>query len=424
MMCYKEKAYGFLKDCGMDYRDIDIDGLCRVFIDEMEKGLSGEKSTLGMIPSYIGAGSHIPAGKSVIAIDAGGTNLRIAAVVFDESGNADVREFRSYEMPGIGHEISREEFFDYIASRLAGISGSSDRIGFCFSYPVEILPDKEGRLIRFSKQVMVRDSEGILIGRNLGQALERKGIQGHKRIVILNDTVAALLGGMAAFPQRRFDSFIGLILGTGTNTCYIEERLNMIINMESGNFGRLEQGLIDRELDLATIDPGRFIFEKMISGKYWGDLVMRTAKAAAARGCLSGHFAAKSASVAQLASKDVDDFLFYPYGENPLAQCCSRDGDHDAQFLYHMIDNLTERAARLIAANLSAIIIKTGKGKDPCKPVCIAAEGSTFYKSKLFRSKLDYYIRTYLNDIHNRYCEFVKPDNPTITGTAIAGLLD
>jgi hexokinase len=52
-----------------------------------------------------------------------------------------------------------------------------------------------------------------------------------------------------------------------------------------------------------------------------------------------------------------------------------------------------KRAAKLVTINLSSVIQKTWKGMNACKPVCIAAEGTIFYKSRLFRGKLDYYIK-------------------------------
>jgi len=69
-----------------------------------------------------------------------------------------------------------------------------------------------------------------------------------------------------------------------------------------------------------------------------------------------------------------------------------------------------------------AVILKRGRGTNPCIPVCISAEGTTFHKSKLFRSKLDFYIKEYLHDKKGVYCEFVRADNATLIGTAIAGL--
>ena len=41
-----------------------------------------------MIPTYISIDKQIPAGERIIVVDAGGTNFRVATVVFDEKGNA------------------------------------------------------------------------------------------------------------------------------------------------------------------------------------------------------------------------------------------------------------------------------------------------------------------------------------------------
>ena len=79
---------------------------------------------------------------------------------------------------------------------------------------------------------------------------------------------------------------IGLILGTGTNACYLEDIKNigildpadfpgqehMVINTEWGAFG--DNGELDfvrtkwdKAVDDMSVNPGKQIFEKMISGK-------------------------------------------------------------------------------------------------------------------------------------------------------------
>jgi hexokinase len=166
----------------------------------------------------------------------------------------------------------------------------------------------------------------------------------------------------------------------------------------------------------------------MISGGYQGGFILSVIKKAAKEGLLSQQFAQAIAGVGQLTSKEIDDFLYYPYsGNNVLASCCAKNQDQstdDCMVLYYIIDEMVERASKLVAVNLSSVMLKTGKGRNPCKPVCVTAEGTTFYKSKLFRSKLDYYMKKYLNKQKGVHCEFVKADNATLIGTAIAGLLN
>jgi hexokinase len=434
----RTQVAAFLQKYGMHYERVNPEADCRLFMDEMQTGLDGGVSTLEMLPTYISLDKEIPLNEEVIVMDAGGTNFRAAVVRFGADRQPVITDFQSYAMPGSKGEITQAEFFTTIVRYLAPIINRSNKIGFCFSYPMEILPDKDGKLIRLSKEVRVKDLEGKVIGVQLLQALKAGGFAGEKRVVMLNDTVATLLGGKAAFPDRRFDSFIGLILGTGTNTCYIEENAlirkapwlaarpgTTIVNIESGGYGKAPRGVIDELFDNNTMDPGRQQFEKMISGAYQGQLLLAIIKAAAADGLFSGQFTERIRLVDQLSSREIDVFCYYPYTDNNiLAQYLDPAADADRQTLFYLIDAVFERAARLVAANLAAVILKTGKGQNPCLPVCVTAEGTTFYKSKLFRGKLDYYVKAWLNDTMGIYCEFVKADNATLVGTAIAGLLD
>lgn len=93
---------------------------------------------------------------------------------------------------------------------------------------------------------------------------------------MMNDTVATL----AAARYADQDTMMGLILGTGTNACYIEQtrRLQgllpgdhgaeMIVNMEWGGFvsSALPQLDEDRQVDALTPNSGEQLYEKMCSG--------------------------------------------------------------------------------------------------------------------------------------------------------------
>ena len=53
----------FLKDNGfIPAAEIDRQAMISTFISEMEKGLKGEKSSLMMIPTYVGVNGKIPQG--------------------------------------------------------------------------------------------------------------------------------------------------------------------------------------------------------------------------------------------------------------------------------------------------------------------------------------------------------------------------
>ncbi|MGB2866065.1 MAG: hypothetical protein WBC05_22215 [Sedimentisphaerales bacterium] len=430
----RDKVRHFLKDNGMYHEDIDMDKLCDVFSDQMHSGLAGRDSSLAMIPTYIEVGRDIPAGERVIVLDAGGTNFRVATVHFDRLGKPVIENFVQKPMPGLDKEARKEEFFATIVEYMAGVMDASDKIGFCFSYPTDILPNRDGRLIRFCKEVKAKEVVGELIGQNLVTAIKAAGYKGDKRIVILNDTVATLLAGMSASGKRDFASYIGFILGTGSNSCYIESNRNItktsnldpnreqIVNVESGSFGKAPRGAIDLQLDESTLDPSKYTFEKMFSGAYLGALCLKALHEASKQGLFSKTVSAELLRTEVLQTKDVNSFVQYPKGDNPLAVSCARGNNQDRAAVWYVLDGLIERAALVVAAMLSSVVIETNKGSDPCEPVCITAEGTTFYELKSLKEKIESYMRSFLQNKHGRFFEFVRVEDATLIGAAIAGL--
>ena len=328
----RRKAFEFLKRCRMDHGEIDFEACSDIFIEEMQRGLKGLESSLKMIPTYIEVERDIPYDRPVVVLDAGGTNFRVASVYFKRNGRPVIEKFQILKMPGVDEHISKDKFFKRIAGYVSSYLDESDRIGFCFSYPIEIQPDKDGILVQFSKEIKANEVIGERIGDNLLSAIRAEGCREKKHIVLLNDTVATLLAGRSAFKDRFFDSYVGFILGTGTNCCYIEKNKNIskkkdleedkyqIINVESGGFNRQPRGSVDVEMDSSTVDPGEYTFEKMVSGAYLGMLCLSTVKSAAACGLFSGSVNEKLNSISILDTKSVNDFMIFPSGgKNPLA---------------------------------------------------------------------------------------------------------
>ena len=153
MKAAKDKATSFLKQHRMHHSNVDMDKCCGIFLEEMEKGLSGEESSLKMIPTHIETDSDLPQNQPVIVLDAGGTNFRVATVYFDENGEPVITGQQTYPMVGLEKEVDKDEVFQAMAGYIKDVAGKSDKVGFCFSYPMEKLPNKDGRVIHFSKEI-------------------------------------------------------------------------------------------------------------------------------------------------------------------------------------------------------------------------------------------------------------------------------
>lgn len=431
----KKKVISFLIKHGMYHGDIDMDQTCGVFLDEMAKGLTGTDSSLAMLPTYIETERQLPRNKPVIVMDAGGTNFRVATVCFKDQGDAEISDFQVFAMPGIKAEASKKEFFGTMAGYAKNVIEKSNSVGFCFSYPIEMSPNKDGKVLYFSKEIKAEEVVGKMIGQGLNEAIVETTDSAAKQMVLLNDTVATLLAGRGTSTGRSYDSFIGFILGTGTNTAYVEQNVNItkatdldsgksqIINVESGGFGKAPRGDLDEAFNAASANPGINPFEKMISGAYIGPLCFDTIRAAAKEGLFSAKAAERLSTIQTGETKDISQFMSLPEeSDNLLAKVMAHASAEDVATLFFLVDALIERAAKLTATNLSSAAIKSGKGQNPCRPVCIVAEGSTFYLLKSLREKTEYYLKQYLVDRKGIHYEIVSVDNATLIGAAIAGL--
>lgn len=421
----------FLEKYRIRASDPDMDDLVKTFTEDMVYGLEGREGALRMIPTFIEAENDFLRDTPVVAIDAGGTNFRAAVVSISGTGKVEVSETVNYKMPGLDGEISASEFFRTVADYIRPLAEKVDRIGFCFSYPTEIFPDRDGRLIQFCKEVQAPEVHGQMIGKRL---LETLGTP-EKKIVLLNDTVATLLAGKSASAGRRYDSFIGFILGTGSNTCYIEQNINIlkkpeikkegsqIINIESGDFRRPPQTELDVQFCNTTSDPGSYKFEKMFSGGYFGGLTLHVLKAAAKEGVFSVSSAEAISKLAYLQTWDANSYAAGQIShEHPFVNIIRERNDSDS--CRRIIETLIDRASKLVAGSMAAVILKCGKGKIPEKPILITVEGTTFYKLHNFRTRFEEYLNEFLNGDRKRYFEFTEVAQSGLIGAALAALTD
>ena len=378
--------------------DLDRAALLSAFISEMEKGLKGEPSSLMMIPTFVGVNGKIPEGSSAAVLDAGGTNFRGAIVSIPPK----ISDKQNQPMPGTKGEVDEETFYNAFASEVKRLEGkpSCKKLGWCFSYPAEATKDLDAKLVRWTKNIKAPAIVGQFVGKEL---LKRTGGEG---IAVVNDTVATLLAAKATEGDKTYSSYIGFILGTGTNTAYVEKNKNilkmsgldpegsMIINAESGAFDKAPRSKFDEAADAKTGNPGIGLLEKMIAGAYLGGVGLEIYKAK------------------KEGRDNVLDMIF-------------ADPD-DAKLAKRLGLPVFERAAVLTAVQLAAFVIKSGEGADPSAPVAINADGSTYYKTRAI--PFDATVRRELDEMlvqrrNVHYAITPQVDDAPMVGAAIAAML-
>ena len=426
-MNIQDRAHAFLHAHGMHPDDLDMTAELAKLRANMEQGLRGEARPCDckMLPAFVSLKGKPPMGVKVLCLDAGGTNLRAALVSFTRQGPV-VEELRTRPIPGLGAPISKAEFLREVAQFAAPLAGGADRLGLCFSYQAEVMPDGDGKVILFSKEVEVTDSEGMLVCRELLDTLRGLGHPAPTSYMMVNDTVAAMLGGFAQYDGPS-DGVLGLILGTGNNVCYLArtehvhrplfgwEQPTMVVNMESGVYSGFPQGDFDRQVDAASMSPGTYGNEKMVGGVYQGEVLRYTLSGAAE--LFSPGLDVRLAQVGQLTAAHLSAFAA-GNGDDPLSTLCVTEDDRAAMSV--LVDCLLERAAKLVTLSLAGPMEAEDMGRTA--PALVVAEGSTFWKNPVLRSKIEQQAEQFLLGKLGRRCVFLGAENPNLLGAAMAAL--
>jgi hexokinase len=438
----------FARFYGFHYDNWDPMALVQDVLIDMERGLKGQSSSLPMIPSYISPVFRAPAGKTVLALDAGGTNLRAALVHFDESGKALAEGTLKAPMPGTVGQVGAEQFFDQIAElALPLLEKQRDigGIGFTFSYPMEMTKEADGILLAFSKEVDAPELIGKSIGAGLRDALGRRGFSYSGPLVMLNDTAATLLSGLAEIPRdgeevRTRDAYgsaggpvIGFILGTGFNTAYPEKKIPkigfesetnpQIVVCETGTFALRYRGPLDREYDNTTKNPGAYTLEKAASGAYLGPLTLHVLKQAVKDKVICFRKYEELLAKSSLPTRELNEFMHAPLSaEGPLGGLFGTDERDALAAVQYLTGIITERGGLLAAAVLAATVERIDPPAEPFAPVRIAVEGTTFMLYKGMRRALESWLHIMLVSGKPRPYVITPVEQASLFGAAVAAL--
>ncbi|XP_015731715.1 hexokinase-3 isoform X3 [Coturnix japonica] len=381
----------------------DLQRVQALMMQEMERGLDKERnaeSSLRMLPTYV---CHTPDGTErgeFLALDLGGTNFRVLAVNVSQE-NIDMSS-KIYAIPTAIMQGTGEALFDHIMDCIIDFQhekqmrGQALPLGFTFSFPCQQLGLDKAVLLNWTKGFNASDCEGRDVVQLLRDAAQRKRNTALKVVAVVNDTVGTMMACGYHDPKCE----IGLIVGTGTNTCYMEEMAKvgtvegdqgrMCINMEWGAFG--DNGCIDsyftnfdRQVDEKTINVGKQRFEKLISGMYLGEIVRHILLALVEEEVLL-----RGKSSQKLKNRNLLQTKFLSTIEAPglsllQVQAILRDLDLDANYedsvlVREVCQIVSRRAAHLCAAGMAAVVEKMRESRGLEQFTVTVGVDGTLYK--------------------------------------------
>ncbi|XP_023785912.1 putative hexokinase HKDC1 isoform X2 [Cyanistes caeruleus] len=368
--------------------DVLLDVMAR-FQAEMVKGLGRDTNptaTVKMLPSFV---RSLPDGSEkgdFLAVDLGGSQFRAHQVkVFDDGKQSSQLESKFYPTPKEVTQGNGAELFEYVADCLSDFMETKNLkhkklpLGFTFSFPCKQTKLEEGVLLAWTKHFRVRGVQDTDVVSSL-----RKALQKHKDIdvdvlALVNDTVGTMM--TCGYDDQRCE--VGLIIGTGTNACYMEEmrHINLVegdegrmcINTEWGAFG--DDGALDdlrtefdRELDLGSLNPGKQLFEKMISSLYLGELVRLILLKMTKQGLLfNGKVSTALLTKGKIEMKHVSAMEKHKEGLSNTKEILTElnlfPSEEDCVAVQHVCTIVSFRSANLCAAALAAILTRLRENK-------------------------------------------------------------
>ncbi|XP_043218952.1 hexokinase type 2-like isoform X1 [Amphibalanus amphitrite] len=360
--------------------------------------VTNQRATVKCFPTYV---KELPNGHErgrFLALDLGGTNFRVLLIELDD-GDFKM-ESRIFAVP---HHImtgSGKDLFDHIAECLSTFAHAQHiehevlPLGFTFSFPCSQHGLTEARLAQWTKGFSCSGVEGEDVVKLLEEAIQRRNDVQIKVCAVLNDTTGTLM----SCAWKKHDTYVGLIIGTGTNACYVERLENVelwdgsweepkqvIVNTEWGAFGskgELDHVLTeyDREIDQHSINPGRQVFEKMISGMYMGELVRLVLQRLTKKGLLFGGLGSEElAEKGSFYTKYVTEVESDAPGDYTNCRMVLEElgldnaTDEDCENVRYVCEVVSRRAAFLVGTGLAVLLNKMNRPS-----VTVGVDGSVY----------------------------------------------
>uniref|UniRef100_A0A672FSX5 hexokinase n=1 Tax=Salarias fasciatus TaxID=181472 RepID=A0A672FSX5_SALFA len=373
---------------------------------EIQRGLGKDShadATVKMLPTFVRSTPDGSENGDFLALDLGGTNFRVLLVKIRSGKRRSVEMHNKiYAIPIEVMQGTGEELFDHIVFCISdfldymGMKSARLPLGFTFSFPCHQTSLDAGILVTWTKGFKATDCEGEDVVELLREAIKRKEEFELDVVAIVNDTVGTMM--TCAYEEPTCE--VGLIAGTGSNACYMEEMRNietvdgnegrMCVNMEWGAFG--DNGCLDdirtpydQAVDENSLNEGKQSFEKMISGMYLGEIVRQilidlTKRGFLFRGQISETLKTRGIFETKFLSQIESDRLALLQVRAILQQLGLDSTCDDSIIVKEVCGTVSRRAAQICGAGMAAVVdkIRENRGLDHLE-VTVGVDG-TLYK--------------------------------------------
>jgi len=408
-------------------------------LTSMNQGLATHGSLLQMLSTYI---FSLPNGREkgrFWAVDIGGTNLRIMCIDMHPGRDPQVNLFKCKVSESV-MTSTEEELFGSIADLIKthlesmGVTMGGEKMptGFTFSFPVRQTGLTSGTLVKWAKGFNALGCVGKDVVSMMQTQFDSRGVP--LRIdALVNDTIGTLV---ASSLQHGPACKVGLIIGTGYNSCYIEKAEALqskdpvpeefrsgftIVNTECGNYSGhgLKVNPQDVEVDETSPNPGHQRLEKLISGMYLGPIVHNTLVKLQRDGLwLSQSGSSSSGSGAKLSTADMAEIQklggesgeFDEAAADTVRRILVENGGflgaesasaEELRTVFKVVDAVGLRSSRLASVTIVSLLRRMRENGvvGPKERVTIAVDGTVFREYPRYQTRLNEGLRQLLGEL-------------------------
>ncbi|KAI8876907.1 hypothetical protein K501DRAFT_288679 [Backusella circina FSU 941] len=411
--------------------------------NEMTYGLNSNDANMAMLPSWI---YKRPTGEETgeyLGLELNGTYVRIYLIQLHGNGRSTLRQKKYIIRENLktGSVTSMIDFLVESVDTFLSFVGKYDlkepmALGFVLSFPLEQTAINKATVLQWTKDFEIKGADGKDIAELLQMGLKRRHIP-----VVVEAVINGAAGCLLAQSYSTQDTLVACTISKGTNAAYWETTSNndpslindeTIINTEWGSFGDKNPDLLprtfyDNRVNRQSVNPGVHLFEKMISGFYLGEIsrvimldfidrrLLFNGQSSTEMNRTYSFEASYMSTINADNTTELDETRHIIEAVMGMASVTLAD----LQIVKTICNIVAQRAARLVAAAMSAII---NKNNAIDKSLTISMEGAVYEHFPHFPDRVNEALRSMYGDRMDQVKIIITHDGNGI-GAGLAAMI-
>lgn len=400
--------------------------LAQLFLSQMRISLYGGQASVPMLPTFLKPFGTLREGVPVAVAHVDDRQVRVCLVRMQD-GQPQISQENAFAVPGREYPAPLGDILYAVAELIQPLLEQARFLALCLPFPIDYDGKGDGVIRRFPGSMTVSDFAGKPVLAALTRELASRSLT-PPPMVLVSQADAVLLAAGIQDPGR--SRYLGLTWGSTLDLGFTAPGSIVLrwpgipggLTLFAGGFSEAQCvpfGQVDYSKDRDCYAPGRDLYLKMVSTEYLGEIYRLAMIKAAERKLLSFGCSRDVLSLTWLGLDTLVEFLTDPEKGGTMAHFCREPEDREVGLAVgHAV---LDRAARLVCANLAAVLTFIGGGRDPQAPVCIGLEGDAFQAPPL-KAALEAQVETFLRQEMGLHVTLCQGENMVAAGAAAAAL--